>query len=234
MNPNMDLSVTGHPGKDTESLSGRGRSPMNRHLLKMPLRRHLTPSHSKASDTSQPGSALIKSDSNIMNSSRKEQVEGGFTKASSPFFSANRRSLPKNEKSLLPTVLLAMVCSFQQKKFHRNKLANGSNLIFEMKLKRTSEQTKLFDYLERKETIKFLAVAKSSNLELSQLRSKKGRSLMHVAAMVGDEQIARYLRDIHCLGNFKDVRFSHKDEGLTAKDLAIKYCNEHIADIIRR
>lgn len=84
-------------------------------------------------------------------------------------------------------------------------MANSSNLIFESKLKRTSEQTKLFDYLERKETIKFLAMAKTSNLNLDQLRSKKCRSLMHVAAMVGDTQIARYLNEIHCLGNFKDV-----------------------------
>lgn len=78
-------------------------------------------------------------------------------------------------------------------------------MVFESKLKRTSEQTKLFDYIERKETIKFLAVAKSSNLELDKLRSKKGQSLMHVAAMVGDDQIARYLQEMHCLGNFKDV-----------------------------
>ena len=55
-------------------------------------------------------------------------------------------------------------------------------------------------------------MAKSSNLELCRLRNKKGQCLMHITAMVGEPAIARFLRDIHCRGNFKDVRYCHKDK----------------------
>ena len=54
-------------------------------------------------------------------------------------------------------------------------------------------------------------MAKSSNLELCRLRNKKGQCLMHITAMVGEPAIARFLRDIHCRGNFKDVRYCHRD-----------------------
>lgn len=188
--------------KQMDLLSGKSYTPRNRHLLKLPLRRHLTPNSLTAKEAAQQASRH-QSDSDIK---RVNDVpEKGFSKAASPFLNHLRKNGPKLEKPLLPAVLQSLVGDSHQKKFHRNRLANSSNLIFESKLKRTSEATKLFDYIERKETIKFLAMAKSSNLDLCQLRTKDGRSLMHLAAMVGDEQIAGFLHEIHCLGNFKDV-----------------------------
>lgn len=84
-------------------------------------------------------------------------------------------------------------------------MAAFSNLFFEHKLRGTNEVIRMFNYIERKEALKFKSIAKSSNLNLAELRNKNGQSLMHVAAMVGDMDIARYLKHAHCTGYNKDV-----------------------------
>lgn len=75
----------------------------------------------------------------------------------------------------------------------------------ERKLNNIAEKEKLFGYIESRQTDKFISLASVSNLNLAELRNKKNQSLMHVAAMVGIEEIAVFLNKNHVLGNFKDV-----------------------------
>lgn len=87
-------------------------------------------------------------------------------------------------------------------------------MYYEKKLSDIDEGSKLFSYLETRQIDQFISLAGSTNLKISDIINKKGQSLMHVAAMVGNEEAALCLKRHHTLGENKDVPSSpHSDLG---------------------
>lgn len=92
-----------------------------------------------------------------------------------------------------------------KKKFQQADLKTHSNLFFQRKIKNASESTKLFSYLETKQTNEFLQMARTCKMKFKNCFNDKLQTLMHLAAMTGDSEIARFLRSKDCLGENKDV-----------------------------
>lgn len=77
-------------------------------------------------------------------------------------------------------------------------------------------------------------MARTCKIKFKNCFNEKLQTLMHMAAMTGDTEVARFLRSKNCLGENKDVVVSDQATGQTAVDLAIRYGNLNVADIIQR
>ena len=124
----------------------------------------------------------------------------------------NQTTLPNtNNQALTPTsastnqVVNKFVDAYDQKKFQQADLKTHSNLFFQRKIKNASESMKLFSYLETKQTNEFLQMARTCKMKFKNCINEKLQTLMHVAAMTGDAEVARFLRSKNCLGENKDV-----------------------------